>query len=79
MKKYVYPKILKNLYFETLLNGLKLGVIPFNDTNNFYAVLGVNYGSKDIEFYSQEKEKWVKSPLGIAHFLEHKAFEMESD
>ena len=79
MKKYVYPKILKNLYFETLPNGLKLGVIPFTDTNNFYAVLGVNYGSKDIEFYSQEKGKWVKSPLGIAHFLEHKAFEMESD
>ena len=64
-------------YVETLDNGLKVILIPKNDFYTSYAILSVKYGSKDTEFIPYGKTEMVKSPEGIAHFLEHKLFECD--
>lgn len=76
MKKEEFSNLEAYLYSFTLKNGLRVYLIPFNNKNNFYAVLGTKYGSNDIEF--KIDNKLVKTPYGTAHFLEHKMFEMEN-
>ena len=53
-----------------------LGGLFLNLYINYYAILGCKYGSGDIEFNVDNKN--IKTPLGTAHFLEHKMFETES-
>ncbi len=77
MKKYEYSRTLEPLYYGILPNGLTLCVIPKNNKSNFYAVLGVKYGSIDTEFIPYNKDEYIKTNYGIAHYLEHVAFAME--
>ncbi len=65
----------QDLYTFTLENGLQVYLVPFKNQKNYYAILGCKYGSRDIEF--KVKTESIKTPLGTAHFLEHKMFEME--
>lgn len=62
-------------YYEELDNGLKICLYPKLDQTKFHALLGVKYGSNDTMFMSDGE--MFKSSLGVAHFLEHKNFEME--
>jgi predicted Zn-dependent peptidase len=39
------------------------------------AVFGTRYGSIDTVFKNPDDEDYVRTPKGIAHFLEHKLFE----
>lgn len=55
-------------------NGLKIIHIYKPKFKESYVGIGVNYGSRDINFYA-ENEKY-KSPKGLAHFIEHKLFQM---
>ena len=55
-------------------NGLKVIHIYKPKFKESYVGIGVNYGSRDINFYA-ENEKY-KSPKGLAHFIEHKLFQM---
>ena len=66
----------QDFYTFTLKNGLKVYLVPYKNQNNYYAVLGCKYGSGDIEFKVNNED--IKTPLGTAHFLEHKMFETES-
>lgn len=76
--KTLENKLLQEKYYiEHLDNGLKVILIPKNDFYTSYAILSVKYGSKDIEFVPYGKTEMVKSPEGIAHFLEHKLFECD--
>ena len=76
--KILENKLLQEKYYvETLDNGLKVILIPKNDFYTSYAILSVKYGSKDTEFIPYGKTEMVKSPEGIAHFLEHKLFECD--
>ncbi len=77
MKKLYYKELEETLYLETLDNGLSVQYLPKSSFSNVQAMISVNYGSMDREFYFHEERKIV--PDGIAHFLEHKMFEKEHE
>src|SRR5574344_813663 len=77
MKKRHLFKLDLDVYSETLDNGLGIYVVPFPNVNNIYATFTTNFGSNKVEFIPINKNKMVKVPYGIAHFLEHKMFEQE--
>ncbi len=58
----------EKMYSGKTKNGLKYYIIPEKNFNFKTAAMVVNYGSKDI---------YEGSPLGTAHFIEHKLFENE--
>ena len=76
MKKTKIEKLKLEVYEETLDNGLEVYIIPQN-CNNIYATFSTKYGSNNDEFVPLNETKMKSFPLGIAHFLEHKMFEME--
>lgn len=49
----------------------------YKDRSTFYGILGTKYGSFDNRFKMKYDENITDVPEGIAHFLEHKMFEME--
>ncbi|MBR2460698.1 MAG: insulinase family protein [Clostridia bacterium] len=57
-------------------SGLDIYVVK-KDFSATYAVFGTRYGSLDNCFRIKGEERPVEVPEGIAHFLEHKMFEME--
>lgn len=59
-------------YFGKLPNGLAVYVIQKPGFSKKTALLGVNYGSDDIFLDGNSHE----TPLGVAHFLEHKLFDL---
>lgn len=60
--------------FQTILdNGLKLVIIPKVGYKETVGLLQVAYGGVDTEFTILDRS--VKSPYGLAHFLEHQMFE----
>ncbi len=73
MKENSYPSCNQKMISHTCVNGLKICVFPKPGFRRSYAMLAVNYGSVDISFNSDGSE--YTSPLGVAHFLEHKVFE----
>ena len=77
MKKTNIENLKLELYEEKLDNGLEIYIIPKNNCNNIYATFSTKYGSNNDEFVPLGEHKMKKFPLGIAHFLEHKMFEME--
>lgn len=58
-------------------NGLQIYVMPKKDFNKVFAMYSTHYGSIDSEFIVPGSGEHLKVPEGIAHFLEHKMFEME--
>lgn len=76
MKKKHNDFYQETYYFDTLDNGLKVYLHPKKDFNGTVAYLIVKYGSIDSEFIPSGQTELVKVPYGIAHFLEHKMFEM---
>lgn len=79
MKKYVSERFGERYYHEKLDNGLNVYLMPKRDYSVSYVVLATKYGSLDNEFIPHNQSEYVKVPLGIAHFLEHKMFEMPSN
>lgn len=73
MKENSYPTINQKMISHICSNGLRVCVFPKPGFRRVYAQFSVNYGSIDITFDS-DGEKYT-SPLGVAHFLEHKVFE----
>jgi len=63
------------MHIKTLPSALNSYIIPKKGFNEKYAALAVSFGSCDLDFEVNEKK--VSSPEGVAHFLEHKAFEDE--
>lgn len=73
--KYEYGRIGELCYREKLDNGLSLIVVPKKDFNRSLAFLAVNYGGADRKY--KLGGEWIDTPAGAAHFLEHKAFELD--
>ena len=67
----------EQLFSRETRNGLKVYVMPKKDYNKIFAMYSTNYGSIDSEFIVPDTGEHLKVPEGIAHFLEHKMFEME--
>lgn len=76
MKKTKLEKLKLEIYEETLDNGLRIIIVP-KKCNNIYATISTKYGSNNNDFVPINERKMKSFPLGIAHFLEHKMFEME--
>ena len=74
MQRLDYPKVGETLYFDTLPNGLSLAVARKPGYTRSYAAFTTNYGGADRRFrYGGD---FIDTPMGVAHFLEHKMFDM---
>lgn len=78
MKKIKLKKLDQNVFYEKLSSGLKVYLIPYTKKNNYSASLFTNYGSINNDFIPIGEKELTSFPAGIAHFLEHKMFEMEN-
>lgn len=67
----------EKLYSHKYENGLTVYVLPKTNYNKVFAMYSTRYGSIDSEFIVPDTGEHLKVPEGIAHFLEHKMFDME--
>ena len=74
MKSQYYPELDENLHREMLPNGLSVAVVKRTGFTKRLAYFVTDYGSihTDFEFEGQQ----FKAPAGVAHYLEHKLFDM---
>lgn len=79
MNRLEYNMIQETIYTEKLENGLEVRLIPKKGFQTTYAVLSTKFGSSDTHFVPYGAKKPVRMPNGIAHFLEHKLFEKETE
>ena len=73
MNQTYYERIGESVYRETLPNGLQICVVPKPEHAKKYAFFATRYGGMDTRF--QLNGKWLDTPAGIAHYLEHKMFD----
>lgn len=73
MKKTYYERLGESVFRETLPNGLRVCVVPKDEYARSYAFFATRYGGMDTRF--QLEGKWLDTPAGIAHYLEHKMFD----
>ena len=73
MKQTFYERIGESVYRETLPNGLQIHIVPKPDHARCYAFFATRYGGMDTRFCLDGK--WLDTPAGIAHYLEHKMFD----
>ncbi len=74
MNKTYYQDINEYVYSDTLPNGLKVYMVPKNGFNKTYVTLTAPFGSNITTFKDNEEKRDI--PYGVAHFLEHKLFEI---
>ena len=74
MQSKAYPQIGETLYFDTLPNGLRLRVVPKPGFLGCFAAFATNYGGACRRF--RLDGKLVDTPAGVAHYLEHKMFDL---
>ena len=77
MKRIEYPGLDEVLYSEVLENGLTVLVVPRKGFTKRLAYFVTDYGSIHTDFTLEGKE--YKAPAGVAHYLEHKLFDMPGD
>ncbi len=75
MKAIEYPRAGETVYRRKLANGLEVVTVSKPYHAKSYAFFAVRYGGMDIRF--RQDGRWRDTPAGIAHYLEHKMFEME--
>jgi len=75
MKLVSYNDINEKVYKGVLPNGLNVFVVPKPGFHKKYAFYATDYGSIDRRF--KLTDKWIDTPAGVAHFLEHKMFDTE--
>lgn len=68
-----YPRLGETVLHRQLANGLAIYVVPKPLYAKQYAYLAVRYGGMDMRFCLDGT--WRDTPAGIAHYLEHKAFD----
>lgn len=73
MKLTEYEKIGENVYHHDLDNKLRIYTSLKKGFNKNFAFFATNYGGSDRRF--SLGGKWLDTPAGVAHFLEHKMFD----
>ena len=73
MKQTYYERVGESVYREVLPNGLQICVVPKPEHAKKYAFFATRYGGMDTRFCLDGK--WLDTPAGIAHYLEHKMFD----
>ncbi len=74
MQKEYFKNIDETLISEVLPNGLKINIIPKPQFSKSFAMFATNYGGADRRF--KLAGQWIDTPAGVAHYLEHKMFDM---
>ena len=74
MEKRTYPSLAETLYWDKLPNGLQIIGIPRPGFTKKLAYFLTDFGAIHTEF-TLNGEKY-QTPAGIAHFLEHKMFDL---
>lgn len=69
-----YSRLGQQIHQETLPNGLRIYLAPRSGFAKKFAFFATDYGSIDTKFVLDGKE--YTSPDGVAHYLEHKMFDM---
>ena len=65
----------QTIYYKKMLNGLSVYLVPDAKKNSYYVNLVTFYGSNDLEYETSNGKLCIDQP-GLAHYLEHKVFEM---
>lgn len=66
----------ETLYHKKHESGLDIYIMPRKDFSSGYAIFGTKYGSVDSHFVIPGDATPTEVPDGIAHYLEHKMFDM---
>ena len=74
MEKRSYPRLDEEVFWDRLPNGLTLAVIPRRGFSRKMAYFVTGAGSLHRKFTMDGKA--YCAPMGVAHFLEHKLFDM---
>ena len=74
MEKQFYPEVGETLYKGTLSNGLQIIVLPRSGFTKKLCYFVTDFGAIHRQFTMDGKDYTV--PAGIAHYLEHKLFDM---
>lgn len=74
MERVNFPRLAETCYFQRLKNGLPVYVAVKPEFEKNYAFFATAYGGMDMRF--QLDGQWQDSPAGVAHYLEHKMFDM---
>lgn len=69
-----YPHLDERIYHKKLVNGLTLAVVPRKDFQKKLAYFVTDYGSIHTAYTLDGKR--IEAPAGVAHYLEHKLFDM---
>ena len=77
MKQVMYPELDETLYTQVLPNGLTVTVVPRKGFTKSLAYFVTDYGSIHTDFSLEGKT--VHAPAGIAHYLEHKMFDLPGE
>ena len=77
MRLCEFPALGERYYQATLSNGLRLRVIPKPGFARYFAVFATDYGSMDQSYLLDGVKK--TSPAGVAHYLEHKMFDLPDE
>jgi len=71
------PIIKETLYGETMDNGLRVFLMPKEGFSKTYGMFATDFGSVDTTFVPLGEDKIFHVTDGVAHFLEHKMFDMK--
>ena len=74
MQKLEYPAVGETIYRDTLPNGLRLSVAVKPGFSRSVAFFAAEYGGADRRF--RLSGDYLDTPMGVAHYLEHKMFDM---
>ena len=74
MEKRSYPQLSEEIFWDTLPNGLPIVVVPRPGFTKKLAYFVTDFGAIHTDFTLNGKD--YKVPAGIAHFLEHKMFDL---
>lgn len=69
-----YPELAERVYWKTLSNGLTVAVLPRPGFTKKIAYFVTDYGAVHTQMTLDGKQQ--TAPAGVAHFLEHKLFDM---
>ena len=69
-----YPRLGETVFWETLPGGLTIAVVPRPGFARKLCYFVTDYGAIHTQFTLDGKE--MTAPAGIAHYLEHKMFDM---
>lgn len=76
MEKLYFETLKETLYHETMDNGLEVYLLPKPGFEKTYGLFTTKFGAIDTTFVPIDQDQMIKVEDGVAHFLEHKMFDM---